>query len=189
MAPPRPEDFAQQLQSDAPFLDMVSRYITPAGHILECGCGLARTAMSMAHLGYQITALDHDPQILELARISAGCLNLSIDFLQGDFLRLDEFLMGKLFDGVSHQGVLEHYEPSEIIATVAQQLRVSPVVICSVPIKSPFNLKYFQDNLYRNLWPETVWWNILQREFYVAEAIVVSQRTDNLILAIKKSLC
>ncbi|MEI6415380.1 MAG: class I SAM-dependent methyltransferase [Pseudomonadota bacterium] len=186
VAPLCAEDFERQWRIDQPFLDMLARHVPPAGRILECGCGLARTAMSMAHAGYQITALDHDSQILEQARINACQLALSMDFLQGDFFRLGEALRDRLFDGATHQGVLEHYDRMEIHAILAQQLGVSPVVVCSVPIESVFNWQYFQDSLYRNLWPESIWREILCPVFQVVESRVARQRTDNLIMAIRR---
>ncbi|CAK0781495.1 UbiE/COQ5-like protein methyltransferase [Gammaproteobacteria bacterium] len=185
VAPLHPGDLERQLQSDAPFLEMVAKQVPSAGQILECGCGLARTAMSMAHTGYRITLLDHDPRLLEQVRISARQLALTMNYLQGDFFRLDESVQDKSFDGVTHQGVLEHYDSAEILVIIAQQLRVAPVVVCSVPIKTPYNLEYFQDNLYRNLWPEVVWRERLHPAFQVVESLVVRQRTDNLIMALK----
>jgi predicted nicotinamide N-methyase len=53
---------------------------------LELGCGLALVSLAAAHAGAEVTAVDHDPEALEVARQSAARAGLRLRGLVADLL-------------------------------------------------------------------------------------------------------
>ena len=58
-------------------------------HILDVGTGPGFFAIILAEAGYQVTAVDYTPAMLEQARKNAGALAERIDFRQMDGQRLE----------------------------------------------------------------------------------------------------
>src|SRR3989344_7712163 len=63
----------QVLLNDHFFIDIVKKYVKSGGKILEAGCGLGRTAISLSSKGFKVTAIDNDKDILKIAKIN--CFN------------------------------------------------------------------------------------------------------------------
>jgi SAM-dependent methyltransferase len=178
------EEFLKNLELDAPFVDLLKRYLPAGGRILEAGCGPARTAISVAHAGYSVTAMDKDPRMLAMARQNAAIAGVHMEFLRGDLEALDES-DGK-YDCVTHQGVLEHFGRDRVPVLLSGQLQVALFVIFSVPVNSEFNATYFSDRNHRNLWTDEEWLELLNG-FDIIEYRLVRQRSDNLLLALRRS--
>ncbi|RKP54361.1 class I SAM-dependent methyltransferase [Cohnella endophytica] len=53
-------------------------------HVLEVGCGTGRTACYLARLGYDVTAVDRNPLMLEKARNRALRTESNVRFVYGD---------------------------------------------------------------------------------------------------------
>ena len=91
-----------------PFLDAAAR--ERVGHVLDVGCGTGVVTFALAERGFAVTAIDHSPAMLEIARAKAEDLGLGdrITFVTGDVanLRFDD----QAFDGVTCQGVLHHLQ-------------------------------------------------------------------------------
>ncbi len=178
------------LKTDKQYTQLLKKYLKPNAKILECGCGLARTVFSMAHYGFRVTAIDHNKKILDVAKQSAKNIGLSekIRFIHSDFFDVDKEFKPRSFDCITHQGVVEHFPKNEIKKILKKQLKVSPMLIFSVPLKTEFNeKKYFADKLYRNLWIKEFWLTDVLKSFNVVETKVVRQRSDNLLIVIKES--
>ena len=62
------EEFQKNLALDAPFIQIVKRYVPVGGNILDAGCGPARTAISLAYTGFSVTEMDRDERMLDVAR-------------------------------------------------------------------------------------------------------------------------
>lgn len=56
--------------------------------ILELGCGTGRTACELANRGYQVTAIDIRPEMIEKAKKRAEQMNVSLSFQVGDLFSL-----------------------------------------------------------------------------------------------------
>jgi len=61
----------------------------PAGRALDIGCGTGTNAMTLAHMGWAVTAIDFSQLALHRARRKARAAGLSIDFRRVDASRLD----------------------------------------------------------------------------------------------------
>lgn len=92
-----------------PFLDSIRIPGTPM-KVLDMGCGTGAVTLALAARGFEVTAIDHSPDMIEIARRKAEALGLSssIRFETGDVeqLRYDD----EEFDGVTCQGLLHHLE-------------------------------------------------------------------------------
>jgi len=182
--------FENNLKTDKPYIQLLKKYLKPNAKILECGCGLARTVLSMAHYGFRVVAIDHNKNILNVAKQSAKNLGFSrkIKFIHMNFFDIDKEFKPHLFDCITHQGVVEHYTETEIKKNLKKQLEIAPTLIFSVPLKTEFNeKKYFADYIYRNLWTQEFWLNDVLKSFNVVETKVIRQRSDNLLIVMKDS--
>lgn len=68
------------------------------GSVLELGPGWGNTTLAMAQNGYAVTAIDIEPNFVELIRERARRLPVDIEVRQGDFL--DAAALGRRFDRV-----------------------------------------------------------------------------------------
>lgn len=64
------------------------------GAVLEVGCGSGRITLALARAGAEVTGLDHDMDLLALARAKAEESKLGINWVEGD---MAEFDLGRRF--------------------------------------------------------------------------------------------
>lgn len=81
--------------------DRVSRLRGGAGpgRLLDVACGTGRHALELAAMGWQVTGVDYNPELIERARASAATRGLQIRFLEQDMRALD--VDGRRFDVVT----------------------------------------------------------------------------------------
>lgn len=90
----------------APFLAL----LPPGGHILDAGCGSGRDSRRFLQLGYQVTAFDASPTMVERATKVTG--------LPVRLLRFQEVDYDAKFDGVWACASLLHIPKTEIFAAM-----------------------------------------------------------------------
>jgi len=108
------------------------------GRILEAGCGTAAISIYLGNLGYNVTALDVEPDMLELARDISKNFERKPNFVVGD-IRYLKFARNS-FDTSFSNGVLEHFSDEEIRRSIEAQTVCCRRVIFSVPSK------FFREN-------------------------------------------
>lgn len=103
--------------------------------LLESGSGTGVLSTYMASLGYDVTAIDIDDDILNLSRKISNRFNSTNKptFINKSIFELD-YEYG-YFDVSFSNGVLEHFEDNQIINTLKQQMKVSKYVIFGIPTK------------------------------------------------------
>ncbi|GIP04298.1 methyltransferase domain-containing protein [Paenibacillus sp. JNUCC32] len=70
-------------------LRMLKNYpIQPGSRILEVGCGTGRTACHLSEMGYQVTAIDLNENMIKKARARAEAMGMDVEFLQADVCAL-----------------------------------------------------------------------------------------------------
>lgn len=173
------------LKTDEPYLNLLKKHLKPKSKILECGCGPSKTAISMTKKGFKITAIDKDKKMLKMGQNNSKIAKGRIKFRLIDFFEMSKKFNKNQFDCATHQGVLEHFTKKEIKKILKEQLKIVPKIIFSVPLKSKYSQKYYKDKIYRNLWKEKTWLKIL-KEFKIIDKKIVKQRTENLLIVIKK---
>lgn len=179
----------QVIENDKHFIQILKKYVKPKGKILEAGCGLGRTAVALSQAGFRVTAIDNDKGILRIAKIN--CYNHGKNISVGliDFFEVDKRFKPRSFDAVTHEGVLEHFSDNQIKIILDKQLKVAPLVVFSVPVKTKRNDEYFKrDHVgHRNLWSKENWAHFLKDRYRLREAgIKHALRKDDLVMVISR---
>ncbi|HXR32529.1 MAG TPA: class I SAM-dependent methyltransferase [Verrucomicrobiae bacterium] len=115
------------------FLWTLRRHAELRARLLEVGCGSGTTAVLLADLGYQVTACDIEPALVQrcAAKYSDWGREGRLNILQADMFKLP--WPDKAFDLAYHQGVFEHFPDEQIIAGLREQGRVAFLVLFDVP--------------------------------------------------------
>ena len=113
------------------FIRTILAFVPRNESILETGFGSGTTSLLLADLGYQVTAIDIEPKLVdELKRWTKGLTNLTVR--RADMFNLP--FEDDSFHAIIHQGVLEHFSDEEIRKTLQEQKRVTKhYIIFDVP--------------------------------------------------------
>jgi SAM-dependent methyltransferase len=96
---------------------------SPGGlHVIEVGSGPAHDSLVFAEGGADVTAVDCSADGLALGRRFYGELGLPLRTVQADIRRLP--LEDGSFDVAFNAGVLEHFEDADLLAVLAEMVRV-----------------------------------------------------------------
>jgi ubiquinone/menaquinone biosynthesis C-methylase UbiE len=105
---------------------LVERYFTPGGTLLDIGCGAGRTSIPLAEKGFQVTAIDLTPEMIDAARIQAEEHEQLIDFrvMNASSLSFDDASFADVlfsFNGYEH--VPEDGQHGAVLAEAFRVLR------------------------------------------------------------------
>ena len=119
-------------------INLVKKYSDK--NIIECGSGTSVVSIYLATLGYNVTAIDIEDNVIKLAKSLAKDYYKAVDNYnsQINFVRKSIFDLGyekDSFDVAFSNGVLEHFSDDEIIQIIKQQLYVAKTVIVGIPTK------------------------------------------------------
>ena len=105
------------------------------GKIIEIGSGTGIVCSKLAHDGYDVTGVDINDNIIELAKQLEKEFygENKVKFVQKSMFELD--FPNKAYDLCYSVGVLEHFEDDKIIDAIKQQLSISKSVIIVIPTK------------------------------------------------------
>lgn len=115
------------------FIEKIRKY-SGAGSLLETGIGSGIFSVYLSCLGYRVAGVEINPDIVKRVAAfndGAGFWGSRARLVMGNMFALP-FKAGT-FDLCFHQGVFEHFENEEISRALDEQLRVSRVVVFSVP--------------------------------------------------------
>lgn len=102
------------------FIDKIIKYCKPYKNILEAGCGTGVMSTYLANKGFNVTAVDNEQGMLNLARNISKSYPKSPTFVKQDINNLD--YPHNHFGVVFSHGVLEHFSDDQIISLLKQQL-------------------------------------------------------------------
>jgi SAM-dependent methyltransferase len=179
---------------NAVFFSMLMRHVPSGSKILELGCGPGRHALGAATLGYAVTGIDIDPEIVKQAEANALSLgwDRNITFGVGDMFSLQTLAPKGTFRAITHGGVMEHLESAEIIReSLCAQLAYAPLVIFDIPFNSEKNRRLFErDDIFRQLWTAEEWIGEALAGLPVIETGVdlhsELNMTDDLVVALRR---
>ncbi len=120
-------------QYAAPLAEAIRRAVPPPAHLLEVGCGAGFLSMYLHHLGYKVTAIDEDQDVLKLAGEIAAFFHAKPTFTLG--IAADLAPYHGQFDLTFSEGVVEHYPRETTVELVREQARCSPAVLVSIPTR------------------------------------------------------
>jgi SAM-dependent methyltransferase len=178
---------------NAVFFGMLTRHVPRGSDVLELGCGPGRHALGSATLGYRVLGIDLDPQIVRQAQANADVVapDCGAAFQVGDMFGLDTVAPHRIFQAITHGGVMEHLDSAESIREALRaQLAVAPTIIFDIPFDSPKNRVLFaRDDIFRQLWTAEEWVNDVLAGLNVVEASTdlhpESNMTDDLVVALR----
>jgi 2-polyprenyl-3-methyl-5-hydroxy-6-metoxy-1,4-benzoquinol methylase len=64
--------------------------LPPGSRVLELGAGWGNTTLTMAQMGYKVTAVDISPKFTNLIKARAGQINVHVETVAGDFSVIHE---------------------------------------------------------------------------------------------------
>lgn len=102
------------------FSDILEKYPTAGKKFIETGCGRGTLANYFAVSGWDVTLLDYNKSVLEVAKQIFEGQKLDVKYMTGDALALD--LEDESFDVVANIGLLEHFE--DINKVMNEQIRI-----------------------------------------------------------------
>jgi len=111
-------------------ITQIRRVASPPATVIEVGCGSGLTSVLLASMGYRVTAVDANAQLVEkIRRFEIAFPNLIS--VQADMFRME--FEDKAFDIAFSQGVLEHYTDGDIIRVLVEQRGIAQIVVVDVP--------------------------------------------------------
>ncbi len=112
---------------------MIQRYCPPPARILDVGSGPGWTDAYLASAGYEVTGIDNEARLVELASGLAMRLGSAACFEQADAFDLRSYY--DRYDFVFSCGVLEHFDRDVTIRLLQEQARCAPCVLIQIPTR------------------------------------------------------
>ncbi len=123
----------QNWQFHATSLGCLLRFQPPPARVLSIGCNLGLfDALLLAH-GYQVTSIDTDPEVIEMAKALSRRLGFGLNFEQADAFDLKHY--HDRFDVAYSAGLVEHWHGRETVRLLKEHARCAPVVQVEVPTR------------------------------------------------------
>ena len=121
-----------KIKNKKKLINLIKKY-SKRKKIMEAGSGTGIISTYMASLGYDVTEVDIDDKILNLAKdISKKYIKKGEpNFIKKDLLKLD--FKSKEFDVIFSNGVLEHFNDDDIKKILKNELEQASFVIVGIP--------------------------------------------------------
>lgn len=126
-------DIFNQCLANRRLIELIIKHTPKGGRILEAGCGTALLSLILANYGFTVIALDFSKEVLDYAQKRVVLNKISLNFVQGNILKLSSMFGDKYFDTICHSGVMEHFSDSDIILSLSEQRKISKIVIFKIP--------------------------------------------------------
>jgi SAM-dependent methyltransferase len=154
--------------------------------ILEIGTGTGAIGALLIKHGFNVTGIDNDKEMIEIAKISFAVFGNPDKVLNIDAKDTINIFGKNSFDCVISHGMLEHYSDSMIISHLNDQLELAPVVIFVVPMKAmstDYKSRGLGDERYLTT---TDWKKLLKNNFHLTKNFGFGlKETNNRLLSEK----
>ncbi|NIA15540.1 MAG: methyltransferase domain-containing protein [Nitrospiraceae bacterium] len=156
----------RHLTNMAPFIAKVVEHF-PEGRLLEIGTGTGILTTYFSQIGYQVAGLDLDRQIVAANRVQDERFGGKAAYVIGDMFTLP--FAPDTFGACYHQGLLEHFDPPQIVDALRAQTAVCGKVIFAVPT-AQWRGETRGDE---RMWPGNQWLDLLS-DFHVLDVFGMS---------------
>ena len=102
------------------FSEILEAYPVNGNKVIETGCGRGTLSNYFAMSGWDVTLLDYNQSVLDVAEKICESQDLDVSYIKGDALSLA--IENDSFDVVTNIGLLEHFE--DIQTVMDEQLRI-----------------------------------------------------------------
>jgi len=162
------EDFRIYSEMVEQVLPIYRKHLKDGARILDVGCGLGCSSIPLSTRGYEVVGIDNDPRVIRAARQNGKKFGGRIQFKLMDAFDIDERFDQDSFDACMHGGLLEHFPEDQIRVLIDKQLRIAPLIFCSVPVRTERTMRHYGirevdgrqvcvDGIQRNLWTADEW--------------------------------
>lgn len=110
---------------------MIARHCPAPARILNVGSGPGWSELYLASIGYDVTGIDNEPALVELARERASLIGVPAKFEVADAFDLSDF--ESKFDLVFSCGVLEHFDRDVTVKLLQEQAKCAAKVLIQIP--------------------------------------------------------
>jgi ubiquinone/menaquinone biosynthesis C-methylase UbiE len=140
-----------------PTIKLIRRIAKKGDRLFEAGCGTGRSAMLLSDMGYRVTAFDLSLNLLERIASAANFFS-TLQIVNGDISSLP--FADKSFKISYSCGVLEHFDPPDILAFMTEQKRIAQYVVVDVPnnrcsVQSFGDERFYADEKWEDMFEET----------------------------------
>lgn len=125
------ERFIDDTSDHKPFLSEIASLGHKDKEMLEVGCGNGTHSIFISYFGHDVTSIDNNREVLNIAERNNSLFNGKVAFKEADAFNLP--FEDNRFAICFSQGFFEHFNNHNIRDLLREQLRVSHVVIFSVP--------------------------------------------------------
>ena len=112
---------------------MIRRHCPPPARILDVGCGPGWSDLYLSSAGYDVTGIDNETRLVDLARDLVERFAMPARFEAANALDLSPYY--DRFDLVYSCGVLEHFDREVTIRLLQEQARCAPLVLIQIPTR------------------------------------------------------
>jgi len=116
--------------------------LPPGAHILEFGPGWGNTTVTLARMGYKVTAIDIESRFLDIIRGRSVGFDENITTITGDFSNINDLYED--YDAILFYESFHHCSDHQsLIAALAQKLRPNGIVVFAAePITDAFPMPW-----------------------------------------------
>lgn len=126
----------KEKRSAGALINRLKKELKTGAKILEVGTGTGAVGALLIKYGFDITGIDIDEEMISIAKKSFALFGNSNQVFIMDALNIVDKFGKNSFDCVITHGMLEHYSDEDINLHLSNQLKVAPLVVCVVPIKT-----------------------------------------------------
>lgn len=112
---------------------MIARHCPAPAKILDIGSGPGWSDFYLSSRGYEVTGIDNEPSLVELANLQAERLGVNAHFEVADAFDLSKYY-GQ-FDLAFSCGVLEHFDRDVTVQLLQEQARCAQKVLIQIPTR------------------------------------------------------
>jgi SAM-dependent methyltransferase len=128
-----------------PFHISIEYFFPPPRTVLEVGCGSALSGIYLSHRGYDVTCMDNNEKVLNIAHESCRRLEGKIKLELGDMFNLDT---SKKYDIIFSSGVIEHFPKEKAFEALQIQAKmINDALFIAVPSKYTLKPENFGDHV------------------------------------------
>lgn len=157
----------KERRSSGALIRRIIKKLPPKSRILEIGTGTGAIGALLSKYGFSVTGIDIDNEMVTIAKRSFALFGDPEKVFLLDAKNIVDRFGYESFDCVITHGMLEHYSDDDIFIHLENQLKISPLAICVIPMEAMtdfYKSRGFGDERYL---PTSYWKKMLCKYFHL----------------------